>query len=291
MKRFLSTLILLLAFEGAASAQTSFRFIAWGDSRGNSSGVNTSVLSTISNQVNSLSPRPAFTIFDGDLCYTYDSTCTSTGSSGWKYALNNGSPGNGMYNITFGIEGNHDDNASSWNTFWNGHAQTTVTASGATNFSYYPVDGANRTYSFDYSNSHFSLIDNQGGDISTLVAGQIGWLDSDITAAEARGATHTFIITHGPMWSVNEHYDYAQPNLVAVMNKHASISAAFNGHEHVLAYAHVDSSRISGVTRPWEEFVGGGAGAPSYSCTSGASEYCSSSFGFMTVDVTALHLR
>ena len=63
------------------------------------------------------------------------------------------------------------------------------------------------------------------------------------------------------------------------MNKHASISATFDGHEHVLGYAHIDSSRISGVTHPWEEFVSGGAGAPLYSCTCGASEYCTSTMG------------
>ena len=98
----------------------------------------------------------------------------------------------------FALEGNHDDNASSWDTYWNGHAQATVTAIGATNFSYYSADGANRTYSFDYGNSHFFVIDNHGGDISTLASGQISWLDSDITAAEGRGVTHTFIIDSWP---------------------------------------------------------------------------------------------
>ena len=98
-----------------ASAQ-SFRFVAWGDSRGNSSGVNTSALSGLSNQVNGLSPRPVFTLFAGDLCYTWDSTCTSTGSSGWKYAINNGSPGNGRFHITFAIEGNHDDDPAGWDS-------------------------------------------------------------------------------------------------------------------------------------------------------------------------------
>ena len=70
------------------------------------------------------------------------------------------------------------------------------------------------------------------------------------------------------------------------MNKHASISATFHGHEHVLAYVHIDSSRISGVTHPWEEFVSGGAGAPLYSCASGRSDYCTSNEGFVTIDVS-----
>ena len=125
-----------------------------------------------------------------------------------------------------------------------------------------------------------------GGDISTMTSGEITWLDADITAAEARGVTHTFVMDHGPIYPINEHWDTPSSSLVTVMNKHASISATFHGHEHVLGYAHIDSSRVSGVTHQWEEFVSGGAGAPLYSCTSGASDYCTSTMGFMTVDVS-----
>ncbi|MBZ5515239.1 MAG: choice-of-anchor D domain-containing protein [Acidobacteriia bacterium] len=224
-------------------------------------------------------------MFDGDLCYSWGSACTTNGSGGWVYGVNNGSPGNGMYNITFPFRGNHDNSASGWDSYFNGHAQATVTAIGAKNFSYYSSDGANRTYSFDYGNSHFVGIDMPGGDISTMTSGQITWLDSDITAAEGRGVTHTFILTHGPIYYINEHSSTPSSSLITVMNKHASISATFHGHEHVLGYVHIDSSRISGVTHPWEELVSGGAGAPVYSCASGRSDYCTSNLGFMTVDV------
>ncbi|PYV35050.1 MAG: hypothetical protein DMG22_03695, partial [Acidobacteria bacterium] len=227
-----------------------------------------------------------FTIFEGDLCYSWDSSCTSTGSSGWKYAVNNGSPGNGTFNITFPLEGNHDTNASLWDSYWNGHSRATVTAIGGSNFNYYSGDSENRTYSFDYGNSHFCLLDNQGGAASTLSSGQISWLDSDIAAAEARGVVHTFINTHGPIWPINELLDTPSSSLIAVINKHPSISASLSAHEHVLGYAHIDSSRIAAVTHPWEEFVSGGAGAPLFSCTAGLSEYCTSSYGFVSVDVS-----
>ncbi len=234
-----------------ASAQTSFRFVAWGGTRtDNGEGVNTAVFSSVSNQVNGLSPQPLFTLFQGDLCYTWDSVCTSTSSTGWKYAINNGSPGNGLFNITFPLEGNHDTNAASWDTYWNGHARATVTAIGGSSFNFYSAQSENRTYSFDYGNSHFCMMDNQGGAASTLSSGQISWLDSDIAAAEARGVTHTFIMTHGPIWSVNQESDTPSSSLIAVINKHVSISAAIVGHEHVLSYAHVDSSRIPGLTHP-----------------------------------------
>ncbi|PYV19321.1 MAG: hypothetical protein DMG21_01985, partial [Acidobacteria bacterium] len=289
MKRTWTMIVLgfLSLWGGAAvaSAQTSFRFVMWGGSRGSSSGVDTPIFSANSNQANGLSPKPLFTIFNGDLCYTFDSGCTSTGSSGWKYAINDGSPGNGMFNITFPIEGNHDLNASLWDTYWNGHSRALVTSIGGSNFSYYSGDSQNRTYSFDYSNSHFSLLDNQGGAASSLSSGQISWLDSDIAAAEARGVTHTFITTHGPIWTINSVPDTASSALIAVINKHPSISASLCGHEHVLGYAHIDSSRIRSVTHPWEEFVSGGSGAPLFSCNDNLSEYCISSYGFIVVDV------
>src|SRR3990172_9373165 len=158
----------LLVAASWASAQTSFRFVAWGDSRGFSSGVNTSTLSSLSNQANGLTPKPAFTLFDGDLCDTWDSTCTSTGSSGGGDAINNGSTGNGTFNITFPFRGNHDDDQAGWDSYFSGHSQAAVAAIGATNFASYSSDGAQRTYSFDYGNSHFVGIDMPGGDISTI---------------------------------------------------------------------------------------------------------------------------
>ncbi len=76
---------------------------------------------------------------------------------------------------------------------------------GGTNFNSYPADGPERTYSFDYANSHIVGIDMPGGEISTMTSGQIDWLDSDITDAEARGVTHTFILDHGPIYYVDGH--------------------------------------------------------------------------------------
>ncbi len=84
---------------------------------------------------------------------------------------------------------------------------------------------------------------------------------------------------------ISEHSSSPSSSLIAVMNKHASISATFLGHEHVLGYVHVDSTRISGVTHPWEEFVSGGTGARLHSCESNRSDYCTSDEGFVTVDV------
>jgi hypothetical protein len=58
----------------------------------------------------------------------------------------------------------------------------------------------------------------------------------------------------------------------------------------VMAYVHIDSSRISSVTHPFEELVTGAGGAGTYDCRSGRSDYCvgdaeNIGAGFASVDV------
>ena len=274
----------------AASPSTPFTFVAWGDSRGGTPGaVNSLVLSTLSIQAQGLIPAPSFTVFAGDLCNSLTSTCASSSTSGWTYALNGGSANNGTSRITFPFRGNHDSDAALWDRYFVGR-DAVVAAIGGTDFNYYLTDGPERTYSFDYANSHIVGIDLPGGDVSTMTSGQIDWLDSDIAAAEARGVTHTFILDHGPIYYVDGHSSEPPTRLINVINKHWSISATFHGHEHVMAYVHADSTHIPGVTHPWEEFVAGAAGAPLYSCNTsrliGAMDYCSGEAnGFMSVEV------
>ncbi len=278
----------VLAQTITPNGQTPFAFIAWGDSRGTSTGsVDTAVATNLSNMARTL--NPAFTIFAGDLCNGFDTNCTSSTSTGWKFAINGGSANNGLFDITFPFRGNHDDNAALWDSYFAGR-DAVVAAIGGSNFSFYAPDGPERTYSFDFANSHIVGIDMPNGDISTMTGGQISWLDSDITAAESRGVTHTFILDHGPIYYVDGHSATPSAGFINVMNKHMSISATFHGHEHLMAHVHVDSAHIPGVTHPWEEFVTGGDGAPLTSCTAsrliGPTDFCEdNAFGFMSITV------
>ena len=49
-----------------------------------------------------------------------------------------------------------------------------------------------------------------------------------------------------------------------VINNHPIVSATFHGHEHVLTWTHMDNTRVSDLTRSYEEFVTSPAGASSY---------------------------
>lgn len=266
------------------SAQT-FRFVAWGDSRGTSKGVDTAVFSPLSDQAAAYSPK--FTLFSGDLCAKFARTCPSA----WTTAIN-GKSGNGMFNITFVTRGNHDVGNKKINALWQSYfdMEGTVSDLSATNFSQMTED---ETYSFDYGNSHFVSVDVPG-DVNIITPTEITWLDSDIAAAEARGQVNTFIFWHGPIYCVDGHCNYtttsgsdAPAALVDVLNKHATIKATFHGHEHVNTHTHIDSTRIPGLTHEFEQFVLGSAGAPPYTCDNTARfDFCNPTPGFGVLDVS-----
>jgi hypothetical protein len=258
----------------------AFTFVSWGDTKDG-----TATLSAESTQAKTLNPN--FTIYTGDLISS--GTGSGTGANtldNWKNALN-GSTNNGTFDITFPVRGNHDTSTSTtWPTFFN--LSGVASRIGATNYSEL---NKNATYSFDYGNSHFVGIDVTG-DVSTMSAGQIAWLDTDLNHAEARGLIHAFLFWHGPIYAVDDHCCAIPPDdLIKVLNKHPIVSATFHGHEHVIAYAHLDGSRITGdqgttLTHPFEEFVTGGGGASLYSCRSGRSDWCLAANSFATISVS-----
>lgn len=257
-----------------------FTFVSWADTK---SG--TAVLASISNQVKRI--NPAFTIYEGDL---EDAGFTATGIAAWKTALN-GNSSNGMFDITFPLRGNHDtSNTSAWQAYFDVSGNSTRI--GGKNFS---VLSRNLTYAFDYKNAIFIGIDIPG-DAPIVTSSQIAYLDSTLTAAESRGLTHAFVFFHGPIYPVSNHTTCTTrtcstaasvANLVKVLNKHSIVSAIFNGHEHIQAYVHIDSSRVPEITHPFEQFITGSAGAAVNSCNKTFRfDYCGEYPGFASITVS-----
>jgi len=267
-------------FTTTGNAVSGFRFTSWADTK---SG--TAVLASLSRQAKPL--NSAFTIYAGDL---ESAGSTTTGLNSWKAALN-GNVDNGTFDRSFSVRGNHDaSNSSTWQNYFN--FAGVASAIGTTNYSVFTL---NQTYSFDYSNAHFVGIDDVGA-APLITAGQINWLDADLAAAEARGLTHAFIFFHGPLYCVETVHcscttrtcatNSTVASIIAVLNNHPIVSAIFNGHEHVLAYVQVDSTRIPSATHQWEQFVIGTAGAELYECDLGArTDWCAAKPGFATIDV------
>lgn len=258
---------------------SSFTFVVWADTRGNYS-----TLATLSAQADT--HDPAFTLYAGD----GESNGFSAAGTNVLMAAIDGNSSNGLSARTFIVRGNHDAlDTAGWQQYYD--LVGVARAVGATHYSAFTPD---LTYSFDYQNSHFVAIDVPG-DADLITSAQTSWLDSDLAAAEARGLTHAFIYFHGPIFCVESLHcqftdssgSYAPQTLIQVLNKHTIVSASFHGHEHVLAYTHVDSKRLPNLTHDFEEIVAGTAGAPNYTCDLPArTEWCDSVNGFATVRVS-----
>ncbi|HYK92027.1 MAG TPA: metallophosphoesterase [Acidobacteriota bacterium] len=276
MNRYRSVL-LTLCFAAIAASQnsargpaTDFRFVSWGDTK---EGL--SVLISQSNQAKAMNPN--LTIYNGDLVNGF----SLSGLVTWKDAMN-GNAHNGMFDKTFAVRGNHDKgNDARWQEFFN--FRGVASAVGAKNYGFL---SDNLTYSFDYNNSHFIGVDDLG-DVTVMTEDQINWMDQDLTAAEQRGLTHAFLFWHGPLYPVGAHCcTAAKTDFVTMANKHPIISATFHGHEHQIAWVHIDKSRYSNATHEFEEFVTGSSGAEMKECKAHRSDYCQKAAGFATVDVS-----
>jgi len=274
------------------TASTVFRFVSWADTK-----TATTTLSTLADQI--FAHKPVLTIYPGDMVDSWSSSAMDA----WRKAAGgeltsdptNGTNPNGIFNITFTVRGNHDNSASGYESWMaaNHPLSAAATAIGAKSFS--SLSGkANSVFSFDYRNAHFVGLDAPG-DMTGLSSAQITWLDGDLTAAEGRGVKHTFIYFHGPIYCCDGHCSCSTGicstssvvnSLLSTLNKHASVSATFHGHEHLYSHVYLDSARDSRITHAFHHFVTGSAGAGPSSCNQpGRYDYCMSANGFVTVDV------
>jgi hypothetical protein len=277
------TLAGVLAALALLCSGCNYRFVTWADSRGASSGsVDAPVLSGESRQV---APKhPAFTVFPGDLCQSGPShACLLQ----WIAAVNGGtSNSNGIANRTFVTRGNHD---SLGLAEIDAHQNPTRVAGfvGVTNYS---RNGADLTYGFDFSGDHFVAVDLPSGGVSSMTAGSISWLDTNLARADARGVIKEFLFWHGPLVCASTAVTCTPPAaLVRVLNKHPRIRAAFFGHEHVNAHVHLSGANVRGLTHPFEEFVDGTAGAPHHTCKGGVVglDFCVNYDAFDMTEVAA----
>jgi hypothetical protein len=252
----------------------AFRFVSWADTKSARSS-----LAELSNQVNSLSPKPVFTIYPGDL-ESDGPTCN--GLKQWKAAVN-GNNNNGIFDITFATRGNHDARGNKTynpsncdNTvhidWWHYYFDFGAQAQRISGISNYREQANNLTYSFDYGNSHFVGVDGPGN--ANAIKNEVSWINQDLQLAAGRGLTHAFLFHHGPISYIANHA-YGQPDstIVNMLNNNKIITATFHGHEHTNAWVHLSGSRINGLNRQLEQFVTGSAGAGPTKCTSGRCDY------------------
>jgi len=236
---------MLLSVGGAFGAP--FTFVSMADSRGSDNGVNDAVLSGIVSQV--LADSPAFVMFPGDLVTgSSDAVTLTTQLNHWRDVMD---PlyASGMYGAgVFAGPGNHEiRNAASepvWQTIF-----SDLPASG-------PAGETYMTYSLDYGNSHFIMLDtNRDGNHHTV---NQAWLAADLAATTAE---HIFVFGHEPAYPAGPHVGSsldaypAERDAFWDLLADYDVDAYFAGHEHLYNYVMVDGIH---------QIIDGTCGAPVY---------------------------
>ncbi len=241
-----------------------FSFVSWGDAQ--DGGVN---LPGTSNQAAALDP--VFTIFNGDFISAgFDLTQMEVEAA----AMNGGVSKNGLFNRTFLVRGNHDNQGGGSTALWENYfaGLSRPLPAGVTDYTALDPSSTYLTYSFDYGNSRFIGADVPGN-ADLLTQAQAAFIDGRLSDAGARGLAHAFIFFHGPEYCVESRHcacsraddaSCTPASIVDLINRHPIVSATFHGHEHILGWVHMSSARLPALTHAYEEFITSPSGASTY---------------------------
>ena len=193
----------------------------------------TAKVAQIANWVNNPAtgmPAPEFMVITGDFPHFSQTQEIITNELGSDF-------------LWYPVVGNHeisDNQGTPYENFYT--IRDTVVPALPNIVNYGPTGSLNTTYSFDYENSHFVVINpfwdgasddhTSGGDIPPELN---AWVDSDLTTNDA---THEFIFIHTPAYPdtrhVGEDLDANLANrdaFVATLNAH-NVETLFAGHTH-----------------------------------------------------------
>lgn len=241
---------------------TNFSFVSMADAQAQTENFSLTV-----NQISTLDPD--LVLFNGDL--ETNGVVTEE-----LDPMVNAIKGSGLFNRTFLVRGNHDDNlegsAELWETYFETEPNIKVLPAGVTDYVSMNSNSDTMNYGFVFGNSMFVGLDIPGG-VAEISSAQLTFLDERLTYAEGLGLTHAFIFWHGPMYCVESTHctciektdaSCTPVDLVNVINKHPIVSAFFHGHEHILGWVHMDDARVEGLTGNFEEFITSPAGGWTY---------------------------
>ena len=233
-----SLLLFLTAF--AAMADTSFRFVAVGDTRGTNSTtdtVNDVVVTEIRNQL--LTENIDLVMVDGDLVYSG----TQPELEHWATLFMDPLLQAGI--AVYPTRGNHDSSMTAWNAVFAGARALPANGPGASEV----------TYSVDHKTALFVALDR----LPAKLAVNQAWLDP-VLAANTQ--PHVFVMNHYPAYAV-VHTDCLDDNPADRDAFWDSMGAAgcrvyFCGHDHLYNHA-----RVQDVSGNWiHQYLVGSGGAP-----------------------------
>lgn len=274
-------LTLVVSLFSSVLAQ-NFKFAVMSDSRGRFTGVNDPVLSALVNHFVKYNSDAKFLIFAGDMV---DGSKTNPAQTTkellhWKEVMSPvyNNP-NMIWPKIWPVVGNHEvqhrDDEKNFkkvfkDVFMNG-----------------PEDELGLTYSFDYENVHFTIIDSDRwyhGDLNDTLDDRrdwhsikhLDWVENDLKFAQERGVKWIFVISHEIVFPTGGHLRDGLANLGRDLQlpldsvkqkslnernkfwgllKEYNVAAYFCGHEHVYSRQSIDEVY---------QIIAGSSGAPIY---------------------------
>ncbi|MBZ0198800.1 MAG: metallophosphoesterase [Ignavibacteriaceae bacterium] len=283
MKKSFALFLLFLSLSLFSSLfAQSFKFAVMSDSRGRFNGVNEPVLSALANHLVENNPDAKFLFFPGDMVNGSKTNPAQTVNQlhHWREVMSPvyNNP-NMIWPKIWTTVGNHEvqhrDDEKNFkkifnNVFMNG-----------------PEDELGLTYSFDYENVHFTIIDSDrwyyGDPDDTLddrrdwhSIKHLDWVENDLKAARQRGVKWIFVISHETVFPTGGHLrdglanlglnftlplDSVKQNSLNQRNKFWEILKKYNAAAYFCGHEHVYSRQsIEGVY----QIIAGSSGAPIY---------------------------
>jgi len=233
--------------KNSESQDNNFNFAVLGDTQKFDYKDEDGHLQKTVNLINNLNPD--FIISTGDLvssCYT---SCDKK-LIRWKETLGD------LSDKTYAAMGNHDRKGKE------------ISDSDWQNVFEFPNNGPagyeELTYSFDYQNSHFIVLNTEKPKEHRISNEQLDWLKNDLDETQK---DNIFIFFHEPAFpvysKVKESLDEnaeARDNFWRLISNY-NITAVFSGHEHLNSRRKIDQSILPGVNKEIYQFITGNTDA------------------------------
>jgi len=278
----LKYLAIILITSTIITHAQSFKFGAMSDSRGSDNGVNTPVLSALTNHMLLNNPDIKFVVFAGDMVngHRHDPDRTKRELLHWKEVMapvynHPGIVWPGIWPAVGNHEIRHRDDENNFrevfqDVYMNG-----------------PKEQKGLSYSFDFGNSHFCIINTDAwyyGNLEDTTDDRpdwhyikyMDWLENDLKSASERGMKHIFTFSHEMPFPIGGHLRDGLPNLGIKFNgtidstrqwyldrsdKFWNLMKEYNADAHICGHEHTyGRQEVNGVF----QVLNGSAGAPLY---------------------------
>lgn len=253
MKKIRAGIIaLIIIFSLASQSAHAFSFAVIGDTQKFKTGKKSALRQAAGNIA---AADVDFTIMMGDFCSGRN--CAKQ-LRRWKSAA---SP---LFPDIYGVRGNHDlVSPDIWQSIFNPPANG-------------PSGYIGWTYSFDYGNSHFIVLDTSRVYQHLINSNQRDWLEQDLAANTKE---NVFVFFHEPAFPVGHKIgksldaDPGNRNALWEILDSYNVTAVFSGHEHIYSRKKINSSVFSGAENSIYQFIVGNTDSYSHSKPRRSVEY------------------